>query len=107
MFACQIKIQSTITNTLHAQRLATACICNLSADPPLKDAIAKGGAIPCLSKLLESHEDSVDARAATAHAAATLWSLCVDMDHIKPMVAQVIHHIISSYNFLGYSMQLH
>jgi UDP-N-acetylmuramyl pentapeptide synthase len=31
---------------------------------------------------------SVDARAAAAHAAATLWSLCVDMDHIKPMVAQ-------------------
>ena len=22
----------------------------------------------------------------TAHAAATLWSLCVDMDHIKPAV---------------------
>mmetsp|Transcript_35348 Transcript_35348/g.83185 ORF Transcript_35348/g.83185 Transcript_35348/m.83185 type:complete len:549 (-) Transcript_35348:119-1765(-) len=73
---------------LQIQRLATACICNLSADPPLKDAIAAGGAIPHLSKLLETDEDSVDARAATAHAAATLWSLCVDMEHIKPMVAQ-------------------
>eukprot|EP00286_Rhodomonas_abbreviata_P009708 CAMPEP_0181338368 /NCGR_PEP_ID=MMETSP1101-20121128/28598_1 /TAXON_ID=46948 /ORGANISM="Rhodomonas abbreviata, Strain Caron Lab Isolate" /LENGTH=535 /DNA_ID=CAMNT_0023449091 /DNA_START=165 /DNA_END=1772 /DNA_ORIENTATION=- len=73
---------------LQIQRLATACICNLSADPPLKDAIAQGGAIPHLSKLLDTNEDSVDARAATAHAAATLWSLCVDMEHIKPMVAQ-------------------
>ena len=40
------------------QRLATACICNLSADPLLKDAIAKGGAIPYLSRLLESDEES-------------------------------------------------
>ena len=43
---------------IHLQRLATACICNLSADPPLKDAIAQGGAIPHLSRLLQSDEDS-------------------------------------------------
>eukprot|EP00961_Rhodomonas_salina_P072857 978845-Rhodomonas_salina.3 len=70
---------------LQIQRLATACICNLSADPPLKDAIAAGGAIPHLSKLLETDEDSVDARAATAHAAATLWrsacSLALSLAH--------------------------
>jgi hypothetical protein len=39
---------------------------------------------------LDPGEDSVDARAATAHAAATLWSLCVDMEHIKPLVAQEV-----------------
>jgi len=72
----------------HLRRLATACICNLSADPPLKDSIAASGAIQYLSGLLDPPEDSVDAMAATAHAAATLWSLCVDMEHIKPMVAQ-------------------
>ena len=72
----------------HMQRLATACVCNLSADPPLKDTIVEAGAIPYLSRIVESKDTSADARAATAHAAATLWSLCVDMDHIKPMVAQ-------------------
>ena len=72
----------------HMQRLATACVCNLSADPPLKDVIAEAGAIPYLSRIVESKDTSADARAATAHAAATLWSLCADMDHIKPMVAQ-------------------
>lgn len=73
----------------HLRRLATACICNLSADPPLKDSIMRSGAIPHLSRLLTPVEDSRDARAATAHAAATLWSLCVDMDHIKPAVAEI------------------
>jgi hypothetical protein len=51
----------------------TACMCNLSADPLLKDAFVDGGAIPHLSKLLEAEEESGDARSAVAHAAATLW----------------------------------
>lgn len=56
----------------------------------LQDSIAGSGAITYLSKLLDPDEDTVDARAATAHAAATLWSLCVDMEHIKPLVAQEV-----------------
>jgi len=49
----------------HLRRLATACICNLSADPPLKDSIMRSGAIAHLSRLLTPVEDSRDARAAT------------------------------------------
>jgi len=50
--------------------------------------MAGSGAIPFLSRLLRQTDQGIDAQAATAHAAATLWSLCVDMEHIKPLIAQ-------------------
>ena len=51
-----------------------------------QDAIARAGVIPLVSRHLEP-AGSKEGRAASAHAAATLWSLCIDSPHIKRMMA--------------------
>ena len=57
-------------------RLAVACLSNLSAEASLKNAIVMAGVVPLVSRHLES-SGSKEGRAASAHAAATLWSLCI------------------------------
>jgi len=83
-----IKILSAEDESLDLKRLATACMCNLSAENALKERVADSGAIPILAKLLKADGKHSDSKAITAHAAATLWSVCVEMDHVKPLVAQ-------------------